>query len=137
MENAILIDVNNEFKLIELDYSSSSFLNDVKMIISDDCSYLGTTKSHFLHESFSINPYPFKGNGIIMLIDDNGKMKPHTQNILASFLHGDVNDYIAGRCIITGTYYNNLEESFDYCGLSEHHISLLTAVLSMAKSSIC
>ena len=85
MEKYIRVKENGNIDVVEV--STDRWLDDVYKAINCNCIQIVRTTPHH--------------GGMVLVIDDNGKLKKHKVNAIASILYGqDIRDYIAGDVLI-------------------------------------
>ena len=85
MEKYIRVKENGNIDVVEV--SADRWLDDVYNAINCDCIQIVKTTPHY--------------GGMVLVIDDNGKLKEHMLNAMASVLYGQgMRDYIAGDVLL-------------------------------------
>lgn len=108
MSKIIRIDVNNHVDILEWKHDYDYLCS----LISSECC---------IYEIVYSKRLEIGNTRYVMLVDEEGKLKPHHQNLLGSFLYGqDLHGgYIAGNMLIVKL--NITEDGYDICGIDNYH----------------
>lgn len=108
MSKIIQIDVNGNLNIFEWRHDHDYLCS----LISSDCR---------IYEIVYPERLKIKDIQYVMIIDEEGKLKPHRQNLIGSLLYGqDLHgNYIAGNLLIAELV--NTKEGYDICGIDNYY----------------
>ena len=142
--SVIVIDTDNNIE-IQLVHNRRIELSEIKELISNDCRAVQMVRPAGLYTSVGFKSmFQDKESGrmIVMLVDEEGKLKPHKINRVGSYLNksGYPSDYIAGNVVfVSCEYFDEDKIDFDFAGIdmnSEINMDMykaLEGLCNMAK----
>lgn len=125
-----LIKISTDLELTVHDFPTGthSEQNDyLRGLIGNDCELYEHVMPERLYTDLKMKDRPTKipGQCVSMLIDEEGRLKQNTANLIGSYLYKtDVhNQPIMGNVLFVGEEWNN--DGIDFCGLEEETFKLL------------
>ena len=101
--------------------------NKLRELIGNDCRLYEHVMPKRLYTDLKMKDRPTKipGQCVSMLIDEEGRLKPNTPNLIGSYLYkSDVhNQPIVGNVLFVGEEWG--DDGIDFCGVEEETFKLL------------
>ena len=137
MGKAILITTKNEIKEVEIDYSLDDMEvnNKLRKFIDEDCEFYQTLPPNVISEMFRFPTYPANKSaiGVIMLIDEEGKLNDLPINPIATYIYGY--DIIVGNALLISTKANEYGEII-FCGIPDDYIKKIQRCLNSFVNAV-
>ena len=92
------------------------FLTD---LIGNGCDTVEEVRPVFLYDYWDISDDPYSGKSVVMLVDEDGRLKANELNGLGSFLYGAMvhGEPIVGNVVFVGIQVT--EDGLDFGGIDE------------------
>lgn len=135
MGQIIKLTTDNTMEIVDIsfDVGGSSFNRKIHELIGNNCSTYETIPPRLVNSLTRTEIYPNKNNsiGVIMLIDEEGRLKSNKSNFLATALTDFSFGNIVGNAIIIGTEKKTNGE-IDFCPLPSFIINVIQRVCNIA-----